>query len=78
VVGVDGGVTTVQTPPASDGLVEILENTIGTPAGGLFGKPAYAVVVVNAGKVLAAVGMLALAEVVVRGILVSVVATLVV
>jgi hypothetical protein len=50
VVGVDGGVTTVQTPPASEGLVEMLEKTIGTPAGGLFGKPAYAVVVVNCGQ----------------------------
>jgi hypothetical protein len=49
-VGVDGGVTTVQTPPVRDGLVEMLEKTIGTPAGGLLGKPAYAPVVVNDGK----------------------------
>jgi hypothetical protein len=49
-VAVDGGGTTVQTPPLSDGLVEILEKTIGTPAGGLLGKPTYAVVVVNCGQ----------------------------
>lgn len=39
-VGVDGGGMTVQTPPDLDGLVEMLENTMGTPAGGLLGKPA--------------------------------------
>lgn len=39
-VGVDGGVTTVQTPPLFEGLVEMLENTMGTPAGGWLGKPA--------------------------------------
>jgi hypothetical protein len=49
-VAVDGGGTTVQTPPLRDGLVEMLENTIGTPVGGLFGKPAYAVVAVKDGK----------------------------
>lgn len=35
-------------------------NTIGTPFGGWFGKPAYAVVVVNFGNQLAVVGAVAL------------------
>ena len=42
VVGVDGGGTGVQTLVVvlNDGFVQMLANTIGTPDGGLLGKPA--------------------------------------
>lgn len=62
-VGVDVGGGHVQggsCPAATTAPLKVFLNTIGTPAGGLFGKPAYAVVVVYCGNQLAAVGAVAL------------------